>query len=56
MSQNDKPVPSSEAPVVAPPVAPPLDRAAAAIAAIAKDAKTQPLEYVKATTVPGGGE
>jgi hypothetical protein len=56
MPQDEKPVPSTEAPVLAPPAAPPVDRAAAAIAAIAKDAKSQSLEYVKATTVPGGGE
>ena len=38
------------------PVAPPQDKAAAAIAAIAKDAKANAEEYVKSTTVPGGGE
>ncbi|KAF0242732.1 MAG: hypothetical protein FD180_3756 [Planctomycetota bacterium] len=56
MSQEDKPDPTAVTPAVAPPVAPPVDRAAVAIAAIAKDAKTQPEEYLKATIVPGGGE
>ncbi len=53
MSENEKPV---QTPVVAPPAAPPADLAAAAIAAIAKDAKNRPEEYLKAAIVPGGGE
>ena len=57
MSQEDKPDPTAVTPAAAPPVAPPVDRAAVAIAAIAKDAKTQPEEYLKATIgPPGGGE
>lgn len=38
------------------PVAPPKDKVAAAFEAIVKDAKTRPGDYVKASTVPGGGE
>ncbi|MBI2923388.1 MAG: hypothetical protein HYY18_20210 [Planctomycetes bacterium] len=41
---------------VKPPVAPPKDRVAEAFKAIVKDAKTRPGDYVKASTVPGGGE
>ncbi len=38
------------------PVAPPRDKVAAAFEAIVKDARTRPGDYVKASTVPGGGE
>ncbi|MCE9580997.1 MAG: hypothetical protein K8T20_00620 [Planctomycetes bacterium] len=50
------PVEKPEAPAIQQPPAPPKDLVAAAIAAIATDAKSQPVEYVKATIVPGGGE
>ena len=34
----------------------PKDKVTAAYETIAKDAKTRPGDYVKASTVPGGGE
>ena len=51
-----KPTEQKALPVVPQPVAPPKDKVAEAIAAIAKDAKANAEEYVKSTTVPGGGE
>lgn len=56
MSQSEKPVEAPAAPVVAPPAVPVVDPVAVAVAAIARDAKAQPLEYLKSTVVPGGGE
>ncbi|MCC6741521.1 MAG: hypothetical protein IT452_20960 [Planctomycetia bacterium] len=56
MSQSEKPVEAPGAPVAAPSAVPVVDPAAAAVAAIARDAKAQPEEYLKSTTVPGGGE
>lgn len=51
-----KPAEQNAPPAVPQPVAPPKDKVAAAIAAIAKDATAGAEEYVKSTTVPGGGE
>ena len=52
MQETEKPV----APPPQQPVAPPKDRIAAAVEAIARDAKSRPAEYLAATIVPGGGE
>ena len=52
MQETEKPA----APALQPIVAPPKDKIAAAVEAIARDAKSRPAEYVAATIVPGGGE